>query len=133
MTLSYQWWLAAKSAVIPRNSGETLVPDLTAAGNGNRRFPRLIRAGVAFGALALGSPVIAADIRLPVKAPYQSVFDWTGLYIGGHTGFGRGSSVATLSDPAASTTGSIFSGVVGGLQAGYNVRLPSGLLLGVET
>ena len=90
-------------------------------------------AGAAFGALALGSPAIAADIKLPVKAPYlQPVFDWTGFYIGGHTGYGRGSTSAVLSDPLIATTGGVFSGVIGGVQAGYNVRLPSGLLLGIE-
>jgi high affinity Mn2+ porin len=99
----------------------------------NRASPGQLFAGAAFGALALGGPAAAADIKLPAKAPYQSVFDWTGFYIGAHTGFGRGSSVATLSDPATSTTSNTFSGVVGGVQAGYNVRLPSGLLLGVET
>lgn len=96
------------------------------------KFP-VWRLAASCAALTLGSPAVAADIRLPAKAPYQSVFDWTGLYIGGHTGFGRGTSVATLSDPTLSTTSSTFSGVIGGLQAGYNVRLPSGLLLGVET
>jgi high affinity Mn2+ porin len=99
----------------------------------NRASPGQLFAGAAFGALALGGPAAAADIKLPAKAPYQSVFDWTGFYIGAHTGFGRGPSVATLFDPATSTTSNTFSGVVGGVQAGYNVRLPSGLLLGVET
>ena len=38
-----------------------------------------------------------------------------------------------LSDPlAVSTNGSVFSGVIGGVQGGYNVQLPSGLVLGVE-
>jgi high affinity Mn2+ porin len=100
----------------------------------DRRYPTHLLAGAAVGALALGGPAIAADIKLPVKAPYlQPVFDWTGLYIGGHTGFGRGSSSAVLTDPAIAATNSVFSGVVGGVQAGYNVRLPSGVLLGVET
>ena len=59
-------------------------------------------------------------------------FDWSGFYIGGHTGFGRGSSNTALTDPATSTASGSFGGVIGGLQAGYNMRLPSGLLLGVE-
>src|SRR5713101_768346 len=73
----------------------------------------------------------AAD--MPVKAPYiRSVFDWTGLYVGDHAGFGRGSSTAAFADPATSTTSNSFSGVIGGVQAGYNYQLPSGMLLGVE-
>jgi high affinity Mn2+ porin len=59
-------------------------------------------------------------------------FDWSGFYIGGHTGFGRGASRAALTDPTISTASGTFGGVIGGVQAGYNVRLPSGLLLGVE-
>jgi high affinity Mn2+ porin len=83
------------------------------------------------GTHVLSTRALGADIAL--KAPvYRAVYDWTGFYIGAHTGYSRGSSVATLTDPAAGTAGNIFSGVIGGLQAGYNVQLPSGMLLGVE-
>ena len=89
-------------------------------------------AGVGLGLLAFASPALAAD--LPLKAPpIQSVFDWTGLYIGAHAGFSRGSSSAVLGDPTPAATGNVFDGMIGGVQAGYNLRLPSGLLLGVET
>ena len=37
-----------------------------------------------------------------------------------------------LTDPLLAASSGNFSGVIGGVQAGYNVRLPSGLLLGVE-
>lgn len=88
-------------------------------------------AGVALGALTLEGTAAAAD--MPVKAPHiQTVFDWTGFYIGAHAGFGRGSSSAVLSDPLPTATSNIFDGMIGGVQAGYNLRLPSGLLLGVE-
>jgi len=90
-----------------------------------------VSASVGLGLLALACPAVAAD--MPVKAPHlQSVFDWTGLYIGAHAGFGRGSSSAVLTDPALATTSNSFGGMIGGLQAGYNVQLSSGLLLGVE-
>jgi high affinity Mn2+ porin len=90
-------------------------------------------AGAALGALTLGAPAHAADLKLPVKAPaLQPVFDWTGFYIGGHTGYSRGSSSAVLWDGAPTAVSGNFSGVIGGVQAGYNWRLPSGLLLGVE-
>jgi high affinity Mn2+ porin len=83
--------------------------------------------------LTLDSPAIAADVRLPVKAPHiQSVFDWTGFYIGAHAGFGRGSSSAVLSDPAITASSGSFGGVIGGVQAGYNVQLSSGIVLGAE-
>src|SRR3954447_6217294 len=97
------------------------------------RYRDCLLAGIALGAFALDAPACAADPKMPVKAPYlQPVFDWTGFYIGGHTGYGRGSSTAVLADPAVIATDSRFSGVMGGVQAGYNWRLPSGLLLGVE-
>ena len=100
--------------------------------NRKRRSLEHALAGAAFGALALGSPAMAAD--MPLKAPHlRPAFDWSGFYIGGHTGYGRGSSTAVLSDPLAVSTNSVFSGVIGGVQGGYNVQLPSGLLLGVET
>src|SRR5262245_44666794 len=90
-------------------------------------------ASAALGALTLGLPVEAADLKLPVKAPYlQPVYDWTGFYIGAHTGYSHGSASAVLWDPAPTAVSGNFSGVIGGVQGGYNWRLPSGLLLGVE-
>ena len=90
-------------------------------------------AGVGLSLLALDYPAVAADVSMPVKAPHlQPVFDWTGFYIGAHAGFGRGSSSAVLTDPAPTTTSNSFDGMVGGVQAGYNYRLPSGILLGAE-
>jgi high affinity Mn2+ porin len=97
---------------------------------GSRSWERAL-AGVGLSLLGFGNAAVAAD--MPVKAPHlQAVFDWTGLYIGAHAGYSRGDSSAVLSDPAASTTGHSFSGMIGGVQAGYNYRLSSGLLLGVE-
>src|SRR5450631_3747355 len=88
-------------------------------------------AGVGLSLLVVDGSAIAAD--MPVKAPYiRSVLDWTGLYVGAHAGFGRGSSTAVLADPATSTTSNAFGGLIGGVQAGYNYQLPSGMLLGVE-
>ena len=90
-------------------------------------------AGAALGALTLGASAQAADLKLAVKAPFgQPVFDWTGFYIGGHTGYSRGHGSATLRDPAPTSTSGNFSGVIGGVQGGYNWRLSSGFLFGVE-
>jgi high affinity Mn2+ porin len=99
--------------------------------NRDRRYRKQLLAGAALGALALGGPAAAADMAF--KAPvYKAVYDWTGFYIGAHSGYGGGKSNAVLSDPAIATTDHRFGGIIGGVQAGYNVRLPSGLLLGVE-
>jgi high affinity Mn2+ porin len=98
-----------------------------------RRSREWVFAGLGLGVLALDSPAIAADVRLPVKAPHiQSVFDWTGFYIGAHAGFGRGASSAVLTDPAITASSGSFGGVIGGVQAGYNVQLSSGIVLGAE-
>ena len=95
------------------------------------RCSRSVFAGVGLGLLALDGPASAAD--MPVKTPHiQAVFDWTGLYIGAHAGYSRGSSSAVLSDPATLAASGTFSGTIGGVQAGYNVLMSSGLLLGVE-
>jgi high affinity Mn2+ porin len=89
-----------------------------------------VLAGLALGVLSLDSAV-AADI--PLKAPrIQQAFDWTGLYFGAHAGFGRGDSSATLRDPAVAATTNTFGGPIGGLQAGYNIQLPSRIVLGFE-
>jgi high affinity Mn2+ porin len=88
-------------------------------------------AGAGLSLLVVDGPAMASD--MPVKARHiQSVFDWTGLYIGAHAGYSRGSSNAVLSDPATTGTSNVFDGMIAGVQAGYNVRLPSGMLLGVE-
>jgi high affinity Mn2+ porin len=95
------------------------------------RSRRCVFAGVGLSLIALDGRADAAD--MPVKAPHiQSIFDWTGLYIGAHAGFSRGSSSAVLIDPAAAATGNVFDGMIGGVQAGYNYQLRSGMLLGVE-
>jgi high affinity Mn2+ porin len=88
-------------------------------------------AAMGFGMLMLANPGFAAD--LPLKAPaLRAIFDWTGLYVGAHAGFSRGSSNALLSDPTAGAARNVFDGLIGGVQTGYNYRLPSGLLFGVE-
>lgn len=88
-------------------------------------------AAIASGVLAFPAAGRAAD--LPLKAPaLKAVYDWTGLYIGAHTGVTRGTSSARLTDPTVATDNHVFTGATGGVQAGYNWRLNSGLLLGVE-
>ena len=100
----------------------------------SRAWERLFASvGLGLGVLAFDGPAMAADANLPVKAPHlQSVFDWSGLYVGAHAGYSRGSSSAVLADPATATTTNVFGGMIGGVQAGYNYQLPSGMLLGVE-
>jgi high affinity Mn2+ porin len=108
-----------------------------------------LKGAIAVFALAAIRPAAAADpsATMPLKAlaaPAPS--DWTGFYLGGHFGYTTGSSnwVATQGGAAAPTlngsidffnsydafkgTGSYFAG----LQAGYNLMLPSRFMVGIE-
>ncbi|MBB5053150.1 high affinity Mn2+ porin [Afipia massiliensis] len=94
---------------------------------------------VAVAGLALGAPPLdlarAADAVVPVKAPRVApVFDWSGLYIGGHVGYGGGSfGPGTNPLPQQGIFfPSTITGLIGGYQAGYNLQLPSKWVLGVE-
>jgi high affinity Mn2+ porin len=88
-----------------------------------------------------------AELALPAKAVARAdTFDWTGFYLGGHVGYAWGRSdwaaraTGVAQSPLAGAlnlyqppdawtgTGSYF----GGLQAGYNLMLPSRLVVGAE-
>jgi outer membrane immunogenic protein len=104
--------------------------------------------GVAFGALALSSPALAAD--LPVKAPiYKSaplpVYNWTGCYVGGNVGYSWGRSSGEFDFPGLSSSSFITpplaasypissnpQGVIGGVQVGCNRQIDNRWVLGVE-
>ena len=91
--------------------------------------------GAAIFAVGLSNSVDAADvaIRLPVKAPASvPLYDWSGLYFGGHVGYSRGSAQVGLGDPDPTSFSKSFGSLGAGIQAGYNRVLPSRLLLGVE-
>ncbi len=93
--------------------------------------PRLAWIAVALGLCALDGVARATD--LPATAQEKAWRpDWTGPYLGAQYGFGRGKSHATLTDPSQDGIGTSFGGPIGGVQAGYNFLLPSGILLGVE-
>jgi outer membrane immunogenic protein len=78
---------------------------------------------------------VAADIEPP-----PSVFDWSGFYIGGHVGYGDPSFGGKVDSAEADFTGTgaiaygkdiNADGILGGLQAGYNVQMDS-VVLGAE-
>src|SRR5271165_534700 len=85
-----------------------------------RRVSSSIRAALtcisATLAFVPGTPVKAADTlwpvplkalppKLPAKAPPVQVYDWTGWYFGGHTGYGRGHAGIALFDPGLAVPG----------------------------
>ena len=54
------------------------------------RYRKTLQRSFALGLLAGASTARAAD--MPLKAPaLQSVYDWTGFYVGGHFGYDGGS------------------------------------------
>ncbi len=60
---------------------------------------------------------------------YQKPFSWTGFYVGAHGGYSWG-EFDDKGNPAADSKK--IDGGFGGIQLGYNVQLPSNLVLGVE-
>ena len=57
---------------------------------------------------------------------------WTGLYVGGHVAYGVAQTGDTLSTTAPSSASDSLGSFSGGVELGYERRLPSHLLLGVE-
>jgi outer membrane immunogenic protein len=87
----------------------------------------LIKAAVA--ALAIVSTIGAAEAdRLRARTVNNPpVHQWTGFYVGGNVGYG----VAGLTDNAPLAVTTNMTGMIGGVQAGYNYQFDS-VVLGVE-
>jgi outer membrane immunogenic protein len=88
--------------------------------------------------IVLGQAAVAAD--MPVKAPAAIVapYNWSGIYLGGHAGWGWGSSntvldaIPSIGVAAGTPLSSINpSGFMGGGQIGFNWQMNS-IVLGVE-
>src|ERR1700692_3512467 len=79
---------------------------------------------------------LAAEISvvgsMPLKAPPIATYDWSGFYVGGHVGYGRGNGRDTLFDTNPTAADSSFGSLFGGMQFGYNYRLASPALDGIE-
>ena len=81
----------------------------------------------------------------PARSPSTSHADWTGFHVGARAGVSSGSSTWSATEPGVpNLSGSLsffspydgFTGSgsqFGGVVAGYNYRLPSRVVLGVET
>lgn len=116
-------------------------------------MPKAIRLGLAIAALigaAAGEEISAADLpvapayKAPILAPAAS-YDWTGFYVGANAGgsWGRSStdvvfdqrsllSRSGVIETAIGSASQSMNGVLGGLQAGYNLQT-SALVFGLET
>lgn len=90
-----------------------------------------------FGCLGWMFPVMAADLKVPAKAPAVAAapFDpFSGGYIGAHVGYGfdLGTSVNAFAPATLAALAASPQGAVGGLQIGYGQRLDSVFYLGIE-
>jgi outer membrane immunogenic protein len=100
--------------------------------------------GIAAIAALIGTPALAADLMYKAPPP-PSVWTWTGFYVGGNLGYGWGNRSVNYSpnDPQSAfnlgvgagpfTRSLPDSGVLGGLQLGYNLQLNRNWLVGLET
>jgi high affinity Mn2+ porin len=91
----------------------------------------------AFCACAQGAePTVPGGQLRAVRAQAAPYYDWSGLYVGGHVGYGRGNAQVTLADqppdPGSINSTSSLGSLIGGVQLGYNYVLPSRILLGIE-
>jgi outer membrane immunogenic protein len=85
----------------------------------------------AVGAIALSMPAAAADIAARPYVPpppMPMLYDWTGFYVGVH--FGGSFSSETTTGVGSFDTGP--SGVLGGIQLGYNYQFAPNMLVGFE-
>jgi opacity protein-like surface antigen len=85
---------------------------------------------VAVSALALCTSAYAADLsRRPPPPLMQPIYTWNGFYVGGHFG-GVATSESVTDDFRTFSTDP--SGVIGGVQLGYNYQLAPYWLVGIE-
>jgi high affinity Mn2+ porin len=97
----------------------------------------LFLAGIALVRVVTSSAE-AADLSAATSKKISgtaSRYDWTGLYVGGHFGYGMG-GFGPGTNPIlgqAVIFPSTLTGFVGGLQAGYNFQLSNNVVLGLET
>jgi outer membrane immunogenic protein len=104
--------------------------------------------GIAVIATLIGSHVFAAD--MPLKAPPYEVLSWSGFYLGANIGGGWARSgvdytpndptMQSWFDPAPTGEGGkppatsiSSSGVIGGVQVGYNWQVARIWVVGIET
>ena len=80
---------------------------------------------VALGTL-LSTTSFAADLQVKAVAVPPSVYNWTGLYVGGHVGYGIG-----MKDWLNASFDYQVDGFLGGGQIGFNQQVGN-LVFGIE-
>ena len=90
-------------------------------------------AAVSHSPRRLGAPAGAADLRRPPPLPYVPPPVWTGFHVGAYVGFafsGEDATSAFFGTPVTFSTNP--SGVIGGLEAGYDYQFSPNWLVGAE-
>src|ERR1700727_1127552 len=101
------------------------------------KFKALLLASTAVVLLPFGAGAADLPMRMPTKAAPLAPppFSWTGFYIGANVGGIWGRSGQTVDVNTGLTfippNTASFSGVIGGVQAGYNYQF-SNVVLGIE-
>ncbi len=92
----------------------------------------VLGAAVGVETMLVASIAFGADAAWRTPTSIIANYDWSGAYVGGHAGYGRGQAHDTVSanDPPVATNS--FGSAFGGLQLGYNHVLPSRFLQGIE-
>ena len=72
----------------------------------------------------VSTAAMAADLRLPVKAPVAAApaFSWTGCYVGAHVGGSQIHSFASTNFEGSGSTGDNGTGTIAGGQVGCNYQ-----------
>ena len=95
---------------------------------------KILLTAAALGALALGSPALAADLPMKAAAPVVPVYDWSGFYVGGFGGYAFGNqnlvNAQGLAGFANFTSNWETHGAFGGGEAGYNWQMGT-VLVGI--
>ena len=79
------------------------------------------------------SKAVEAPRKIPGPASaYVPTYDWSGFYLGGHMGYGRGHVTSTMFDTDAAPFAGSFGSLFVGLQGGYNFVFPSRVFVGIE-
>jgi outer membrane immunogenic protein len=103
----------------PSPAGKKMITEKSIKGLSMKKIAIL---SVALGALLATSPTaLSADVDI------ASTYDWTGLYLGIHGGYGFGK----FDDETFGPNNANVDGFAGGLLAGYNYQVNS-LVLGLE-
>jgi outer membrane immunogenic protein len=87
--------------------------------------PRFVLASFATLIALTAAPAIAADMRMPVKAPpapIVTVFSWTGCYVGANIGYGRADKDYFDPIEAVNVGSHKADGIVGGGQVGCDYQ-----------